>query len=251
MKKTLLSLLLAICMIIPCVFALTACSETPPPADSQNLTKVEYAQAFAGVQNAYSDYVNTETQRASVSLKSASFDDNDLITLDRENQMMRMATACVQFVGFLENLCENPTYELTTDFQEMSVVDTSVSGYVGNYKLRVKMDYNAETKLIISEVYCDDGSYKTYLVFEIMFDFETETLDYFTITGAMGATLNASCVNYFKFQDNTFKMLPQTSERFTAYAESILSTCDVLIATVWGANLPDYSEEYVNAMLGN
>jgi len=63
--------------------------------------------------------------------------------------------------------------------------------------------------------------------------------------------LTTSNVNYFKFKNNTFKMLPHGTETFTAYAQNILNTCDTLFATQWGENLPDYSQEYVDAMLGN
>ncbi len=254
MKKKFLSFILAICMIIPCMFALSACGENPPPADGGNsgtLTKAEYAEAFAGVQTAYGSYMNAGAEPTAM-LMSTSISDDDLLTIDRENQMTRMATACVQFVGFLENLCENETFEIKTDFQEMAVVDTSVPGYVGNYKLRIKMAYDSNTSVITSEVYCEDGSYKTYLIFEILFDFDSDTLDYFTITGAMGGSpLTTSNVNYFKLKNNTFKMLPQTSEIFNTYAESILTTCNEISSNEWGSNLPDYSEEYVNAMLGN
>ena len=251
MKKKFLSFVLAICLIIPCMFVLSACSKNPPPKDPQTLTKVEYAEAFAGVKTAYNSYINGTVQPSAV-LMSTSISDNDLITIDRESQKTRMATACVQFVGFLENLCENETFKITTGFQEMLVEDTSVPGYVGNYKLRIKMSYDANTSVITSEVYCEDGEYKTYLIFEILFNFEIDTLDYFTITGAMGGNLlSASNVNYFKFKNNTFKMLPQNSEVFNTYAESILTTCNEISSNEWGSNLPDYSEEYVNAMLGN
>jgi len=198
-----------------------------------------------------SSYINASTEPTAV-LMSLSISDDDLLKIDRENQMTRMATACVQFVVFLENLCENETFEITTGFQEMSVVDTSVPNFVANYKLRIQMSYDANTSVITSEVYCEDGNYKTYLIFEILFNFDNDTLDYFTITGAMGGSpLTTSNVNYFKFKNNTFKMLPQNSEIFNTYAESILTTCNEISSNEWGSNLPDYSEEYVNAMLGN
>ena len=46
-------------------------------------------------------------------------------------------------------------------------------------------------------------------------------------------------------------MLPQGTEVFNSYAQGILATCDTLIATEWSTDLPDYSQEYVDAMLGN
>lgn len=254
MKKKFLSFIMAICMIIPCMLALSACGKNPPAAGNGNsgtLTKVEYAEAFAGVQTVYGSYINASSEPTAV-LMSSSISDDDLLTIDREHQKTRMATACIQFAGFLENLCENETFEITTGFQEMLVVDTSVPNSVANYKLRIKMSYDANTSVITSEVYCEDGNYKTYLIFEILFNFDSDTLDYFTITGAMGGSpLTTSSVNYFKFKNNTFKMLPQNSVIFNTYAESILSTCNEISSNEWGLNLPDYSEEYVNAMLGN
>ncbi len=241
--KKLLSLFLCLMLALGMAVGMVGCAND---GGDDGLTKEEYAQAFAGVKSAYNNYLNAGSSPMSVSVS-----EDDLIELDRESQMTRMATACVQFVGFLENLCENENFEIKEDFQEMLVVDTSVPNYVGNYNLRIKMAYDTETKIIKSEVYCDDGSYKTYLIFDILFDYETETLNYFTITGAMGATFDTNSVNYFKLQDNTFKMLPQGTEVFNNYAQEILATCDTLVATEWGTNLPDYSQEYVDAMLGN
>lgn len=251
MKKKVLGFMLATCFVASCASMVSACGNNPSSDDAKTLTKAEYAQAYAGVKSMYGDYINAETQDKSISSMSTSISDDDLVTVDRENQMERMATACVQYVGFLENLCKNDTFEIAADYRELSVVDTSASGYVGNYKLRLKMAYDAETSLITSEVYCDDGSYKMYLVFEILFNFDTSTLDYFTVTGAMGATLTANSVNYFKFKDNTLKMLPKGTETFNTYAQGIVATCDALVAAEWGGNLPDYSQEYVSAMLGN
>ena len=128
----------------------------------------------------------------------------------------------------------------------MAVVDTSVPDYVVNYKLRIKMAYDSNTSVITSEVYCEDGSYKTYLIFEILFDFDSDTLDYFTIKGAMGGSpLNTSNVNYFKFKNNTFKMLPQTSEIFNTYAESILTTCNEISSNEWGFTEDGLNVSYV------
>ena len=250
--KKILAMLLSLTLALGCAIGLVGCANGGgDDGDGDGMTRAEYAQAFAGVQTAYGAYLNAGAEPAGNTPMSVVINDSDFITLDRENQMVRMATACVQFVGFLENLCENQSFEISTDYQEMLVVDTSVPNYIGNYKIRIKMAYDSQTELIKSEVYCDDGGAKTYLIFEILFDFETQTLDYFTITGAMGVELNTNSVNYFKFQNNTFKMLPQGTETFNAYAQEILAVCDTLTATEWGTNLPDYSQEYVDAMLGN
>lgn len=253
MKRKFLSIILALFLIIPCAVFFSACGGQGDSGSSEEpkiLTKSEYSQAFTGVKTAYGAYMSENTQALSNKLLSASFSDEDLITLDRQSQMSRMATACVQFVGFLNNLCNNDTFEIKEDFQEMAIVDTTNDPFVENYKLRIKMGYNADTSIITSEVYCEDGEYITYLIFEILYDFDTSALDYFTITGAMGAQLTASSVNYFKFKDNTLKMLPQDSDAFSVYAQSILTDCNEVSSIEWGVDLPDYSNEYVNAMLG-
>ena len=62
MKKKFLSFILAMCLIVSCAFVMTACGKNPPPEEPQNLTKIEYAEAFAGVQTAYSSYINGGVQ---------------------------------------------------------------------------------------------------------------------------------------------------------------------------------------------
>lgn len=238
MKRKFLSFVLAFCLILPCTFALTACGET-------KLEKSDYIEAYAGVEAAYSSYMN-----AGSSALSLDVEDSDLTTIDREGQMHRMGTACVQFVIFLKNLCENDTFELSDGFQDMVVVDDSHPSNVETFNLRIKMAYDSKTELITSEVYCltDDG-YSTYLVFEIKFDFETKVLDYFTITGAMGSTtLTSDDVNYFMFKNNTFKMLDHSNAKFADYADQILTQCNTIGEATFGENLPDYSDEYLSAM---
>lgn len=66
----------------------------------------------------------------------------------------------------------------------------------------------------------------------------------------MGANLTAASVNCFMFKDNALKMFLHEADAFNAYAEGIVNTCNTLIAIEWGVDLPDYSNEYVNAMLG-
>jgi hypothetical protein len=252
MKKKILSFVLVFCLIVPCVFALTACGKNPPADEPTTLTKADYSNAFSSVTTSYNAYINAP-QATGLSLSSGSISDDDLITLDRQNQMVRMSTACVQLVGFLKNLCNNQTFEISKELQEMSIIDTSVPGYTGNYKLRISMDFDKTTSVITSNLYCEaDGDYKTYLTVEVLFDFKTEALDYFTIGGVMGSgQLSNSNVNYFKFKNNTLKMLPQSSTLFETYAQAVLNKCDEIAGGEWGSNLPDYSQEYISAMLGN
>ena len=244
MKKKIFSLVLVI-FILPCALLLSACEQTPA------LTKADYIKAFDSVSTSYNAYI-AQPQTTAILPMRDSVNEEDLIDVDRESQMVRMITACVQFVGFLKNLCENQTFEIIEGFQEMAVVDTSAPGYVGNYKLRIKMAYDNESSAILSEVYCLNDSYKTYLTFEIFFDFATNTLNSFTLTGAMGTgELTANSVNYFKFQNNSLKMLNTSANSFATYAQSVLGDLAIVSAGEWGTNLPDYSQEYVDAMLGN
>ena len=240
MKKKFLSFIFAICLMIPCFFLFSACGKNPPeePETTQSLTKAEYAEAFAGVQSAYNSYMNSgEQSSSSVMSTSAYFNENDLEKLDRE--MTGMARACIRLIAFLENLCENEDFEVTEDFQEMIVIDPVSAGYVQNFDVRIKMSYNPKTEVINSEMYVIEGDYITYLVFDILYNFKTEKIKYFTITGAMGEGLSTSSVRFFKFEDNEFKTLPQSSDKFTSYAESILDICDAHSAIEWGTNLPD------------
>ena len=244
MKKKILSFVLALCLIIPTTFALSACGNPPT-----NLTKTQYAQAFEGVTTNFNNYINTQPAGA---LALPTVNETELVQLDRQSQMARMTTACVQFVGFLKNLCDNETFEITPDYQQIQVIDDTYPSHIENFKIKIKMSYNTETSLITSEVFVEDDSYVSYLVFDILFDFETETLEYFTISGYMGSgPISNSNVNYFMFQNNTLKMLPQTSTSFTTFATAVIQELNTLNSIEWNDNLPDYSEEYLSAMQNN
>lgn len=243
MKRKIVSVLLAVCTVFSCAFALAGCKP-----NSSELSKSDYIKAFDGVTTTYTQYVSDASGASEL---SAVITPEDLTTINRQSQMTRMVTACVQFVGFLKNLCNNANFTPSESLQQMQVIDTSTS-HTYLFKLKIGMSYNSSTSIITSKVYCEDGDSITYLLFEIKFNFSKNELEYFTLTGAMGGRQNLveNSVNYFRFQNNELKMLEQSSNKFSSYAGEILLQTSDIMSQQWQQNLPDYSTEYVNAMLG-
>ena len=118
------------------------------------------------------------------------------------------------------------------------------------------MNYNEETKIITSNVYVEQDAgenrvYICYLVFEIDYNFETETLNGFTLHGFMGyeSNISAAGVNYFRFENNSLKRLNPSAQSFADFATQTLGNLSVISASEWAENRPDYSDEYNSAFV--
>lgn len=248
--KKLFGIIIALCLTLA---AVTGCAKkadgSKPEDDTGNgsaLTKAQYSEALGSVTSDYDAFMKNGQTVASASLNSAPvFVDADFTDVsDRPG----MAMACVMMASFAKNLCDNKTFTVTKDFQDIKVVDNT-RDTVYNYKIKLKLGYDETTSLITLDVLTateEQENYKFFLTFVIKYDFTEKSLDYFTVAGIMGST-----ANYFRFENAQLKMLTPGTEKYAAFSAQVTSDYDSLIGRGWSNNMPDFSAEYLKAMYGN
>lgn len=252
--KKLFGIIIALCLTL---VALTGCAKkadgSKPEDDAGNesaLTKAQYSEALGSVSSDYNEFVKNSQTVTSAALNSALvFVDADFTDVsDRPG----MAMACVMMASFAKNLCDNKTFTVTKDFQDIKVIDNT-RDTVYNYKIKLKLGYDETTSLITLDMLTvteEQENYKFFLTFEIKYDFTEKSLDYFTVRGLMGTGDNATA-NYFRFENAQLKMLTLGTEKYTAFAAQVTSDYNALIGRGWSKNMPDFSAEYLKAMYGN
>lgn len=248
--KKLICIIATLCLTFA---AVTGCAQkadnSKPKDDAGNksaLTKAQYSEALGSVTSDYDDFMKNGQTVASASLNSAPvFVDADFTDVsDRPG----MAMACVMMASFAKNLCDNKTFTVTKDFQDIKVVDNT-RDTVYNYKIKLKLGYDETTSLITLDVLTateEQENYKFFLTFVIKYDFTEKSLDYFTVAGIMGST-----ANYFRFENAQLKMLTPGTGKYAAFSAQVTSDYDSLIGRGWSNNMPDFSAEYLKAMYGN
>lgn len=248
--KKLICIIATLCLSFA---AVTGCAQkadgSKPKDDAGNesaLTKAQYSEALGSVTSDYDAFMKNGQTVASASLNSAPvFVDADFTDVsDRPG----MAMACVMMVSFAKNLCDNKTFTVTKDFQDVKVVDNT-RDTVYNYKIKLKLGYDETTSLITLDVLTateEQENYKFFLTFVIKYDFTEKSLDYFTVAGIMGST-----ANYFRFENAQLKMLTPGTGKYAAFSAQVTSDYDSLIGRGWSNNMPDFSAEYLKAMYGN
>ena len=247
--KKLICIIATLCLAT----AVTGCAQkadnSKPKDDAGNesaLTKAQYSEALGSVTSNYDDFMKNGQTVASASLNSAPvFVDADFTDVsDRPG----MAMACVMMASFAKNLCDNKTFAVTEDFQDIKVIDNT-RDTVYNYKIKLKLGYDETTSLITLDVLTvteEQENYKFFLTFVIKYDFTEKSLDYFTVGGIMGST-----ANYFRFENAQLKMLTPGTGKYAAFSAQVTSDYDSLIGRGWSNNMPDFSAEYLKAMYGN
>lgn len=248
--KKLICIIATLCLTFA---AVTGCAKkadgSKPKDDADNgseLTKAQYSEALGSVTSDYDDFMKNGQTVASASLNSAPvFVDADFTDVsDRPG----MAMACVMMASFAKNLCDNNTFTVTKDFQDIKVIDNT-RDTVYNYKIKLKLGYDETTSLITLDVLTvteGQENYKFFLTFVIKYDFTEKSLDYFTVGGIMGST-----ANYFRFENAQLKMLTPGTGKYTAFAAQVTSDYNALMGRGWSKNMPDFSAEYLKAMNGN
>ena len=245
--KKLICIIATLCLTFA---AVTGCAQkadnSKPKDDAGNksaLTKAQYSEALGSVTSDYDNFMKNGQTVASASLNSAPvFVDADFTDVsDRPG----MAMACVMMASFTKNLCDNKTFTVTKDFQDIKVVDNT-RDTVYNYKIKLKLGYDETTSLITLDVLTvteEQENYKFFLTFVIKYDFTEKSLDYFTVAGIMGST-----ANYFRFENAQLKMLTPGTGKYAAFSAQVTSDYDSLIGRGWSNNMPDFSAEYLKAM---
>lgn len=245
--KKLICIIATLCLTFA---AVTGCAQkadnSKPKDDAGNesaLTKAQYSEALGSVTSDYDDFMKNGQTVASASLNSAPvFVDADFTDVsDRPG----MAMACVMMASFAKNLCDNKTFMVTKDFQDIKVIDNT-RDTVYNYKIKLKLGYDETTSLITLDALTvteEQENYKFFLTFVIKYDFTEKSLDYFTVAGIMGST-----ANYFRFENVQLKMLTPGTEKYAAFSARVTDDYDSLIGRGWSNNMPDFSAEYLKAM---
>ena len=248
--KKLICIIATLCLTFA---AVTGCAQkadnSKPKDDAGNesaLTKAQYSEALGSVTSNYDDFMKNGQTVASASLNSAPvFVDADFTDVsDRPG----MAMACVMMASFAKNLCDNKTFAVTEDFQDIKVIDNT-RDTVYNYKIKLKLGYDETTSLITLDVLTateEQENYKFFLTFVIKYDFTEKSLDYFTVAGIMGST-----ANYFRFENAQLKMLTPETGKYAAFSAQVTRDYDSLIGRGWSKNMPDFSAEYLKAIYGN
>lgn len=239
MKKKFLTFLLAICLIIPCGIMLTACGK-----DDDKLTKEQYLAMFNSVSTACANYIASAEPEAQVLAVSYNISDNDYKEVDNKEAMVDMIKSNLTLIYLTENVVSRDDYSLDIDVHEFSV---NVPQYHG--KVRMKIEYNKSTNITTAIIYSVYGQNIEYFVFDIDYNYQTEKLNSFTITGCTGTDMSI----YFdtakiKYNDNKVYMLDENVEYYDEFKTDVKN--DMLAFktfTTATANLLDYSVEYADA----
>lgn len=247
--KKLICIIATLCLATAVIGCAQKADNSKPKDNTGNesaLTKAQYSEALGSVTSDYDDFMKNGQTVASASLNSAPvFVDADFTDVsDRPG----MAMACVMMASFAKNLCDNKTFTVTKDFQDIKVIDNT-RDTVYNYKIKLKLGYDETTSLITLDVLtATEGqeNHKFFLTFVIKYDFTEKSLDYFTVAGIMGST-----ANYFRFENAQLKMLTPGTGKYAAFSAQVTSDYDSLIGRGWSNNMPDFSAEYLKALYGN
>lgn len=247
--KKLICIIATLCLATAVIGCAQKADNSKPKDDAGNesaLTKAQYSEALGSVTSDYGDFMKNGQTVASASLNSAPvFVDADFTDV---SDHPGMAMACVMMASFAKNLCDNKTFTVTKDFQDVKVIDNT-RDTVYNYKIKLKLGYDETTSLITLDVLtATEGqeNYKFFLTFVIKYDFTEKSLDYFTVAGIMGST-----ANYFRFENAQLKMLTPGTGKYAAFSAQVTGDYDSLIGRGWSNNMPDFSAEYLKAMYGN
>lgn len=215
---------------------------------SSTLTKADYVEVYSKVISEVDAYVNNVS---GVSLMRAIVSDTDFIEVPT-NQGKNAIKGNTAMLYFLRNLCNTSTFEIVDGFQDIQVIDNVSSPSEQIFQVRINMSYDNQTGEIKSTVYVEDNSnHITSLEFTFIYDFDTETLGGFTVLGIMGVkgNLTASGVNYLKYTNGTLYRINTEAQVFEQFVIDVLAECAELSAGQFDNNLPDYSSQYIEAML--
>ena len=219
---------------------------------SVSLTKNDYKKVFKSVSDSYDEYYDSlSTPKLTVSLMS--IQERDFIDTGIYSQLS-VVDSCIWLIRFSKNLCDNPSFVLTSDPQQCIIHDSSaIEHHIDcDYYLKFTMSFDSQTNTVFVRQYCEQSGSTTFvygLTFEIVYDFTTDTLGEFSIIGVMGAkdNLKEDDVQYYKFKNGTLKYLDHRAESFSSFSENAINDAISFAPVVWETELADYSTEYLSA----
>ncbi|MBE7075456.1 MAG: hypothetical protein E7375_00090 [Clostridiales bacterium] len=230
---------MAICLIIPCAFALSACGK-----DDDKLTKAQYLAMFNSVSTACANYIASAEPEAQVLAVSYNINDNDYEEVDNEEAMVDMIKANVAFIYLIENIYSRDDYVVNNGIDEYIVRTLDWTA-----KARMKVEYNKSTNITTTTIYWTYGNNIQYFVFDIDYNYKTEKLNSFTITGCTGTDMSIEFeTKKIKFNNNKIYLLDENVEYYDEFKTDVKN--DMLAFRTFNkatADLPDYSVEYADA----
>lgn len=244
MKKRFFSFILAICLIIPCMFAIVGCGGNPA-----TLTKEDYIKVF----NGFADTLATSVEGQVATTAGVNIPDSDFVDANNNTQAKTMSKVCRATIMFVRNIYAREDYVLKTSYEDCFVVDESNPGNPYTMDMRMKTVYNSETSVVTTEIYIEyeinSTAYVQYFVFDIEYDFSAEKVESFSISGFDGRKENqtADGVEYFKFKNNEFKKLSHEAESFASFAAQVFTNIDTLRTPARATSPADYTVEYTDA----
>ncbi|MBQ8389261.1 MAG: hypothetical protein IJX46_10095 [Clostridia bacterium] len=243
MKTRIFAIILSLCL---CLLPLVSCtaddgtSDTTAPEGNANtptekaMTKADYAAAFNSVSEKCLELTSPGANaKLSVYTPLAATDYVEANRLD-------IVRASVWYVGFLENVCKNETYELTDDYSEC------YAEFMGDYfNIRFKMSYAADTGRILSTCYALDLESNTVILLE--FDINYDTADKKLNDFYLNAYLGSTDLYKFSYDGEKLYQLDAAAPAYAEFSDYIRSFVTTHNSMTWGENLVDYSKEYSDA----
>lgn len=192
MKQKILSFVLAICLIIPCAFALVGCEDQPPANPPTTLTATEKATIYkdVAVETWEKIGVNDPTvETAGISITPFSIPDlREEAQGTYEETMVRMNSNSVGILYFIGLLYENSTFSLTNGvakFEADSMAGPYEVHLVITMQPNIDIDNNKVSLKLITETTdkeTGDTLGSQFALFEANYNFETHTLNTFRLS---------------------------------------------------------------------
>ena len=216
MKKRILSLVLALCLVVPCAFSLAACNgNTPPP----EMTNEELSQVYndvavqAWAKIGVDDPTQTQASALSVTIPDKKVETTVPTEIANINMNANSMAGLIYMVGLLYS---NENFETTNGIAKFNAtIDLEGQSFEQNYALNTSIDQTKD-KLYL-EAIVTVGGVGQYSTLEVDYDFDTETLKAFRYC----ANIMGDFVDMALTADNKY-MWYETSDVTDEYAVAFL-----------------------------
>ena len=238
MKKKFLTFLLAMCFILSCAFALTACGK-----DDNKLTKAQYLAMLNDVSIACENYLSS-IEEPQVLAMSYTINNDDYEEFDAELTMHDMIKANIALIYLVENIYSRDDYAVNNGVDEyiVSTLDWTA-------RARMQVNYNKSTNITTITIYWLSGRDIQYFIFDINYNYSEEELNSFTITGLYGTEMSSDFdTRKFKYENGKLYMLKQEVEYYGEFKTDVKNK--MLAFRTFNkqmSEMPDYSIEYAGA----
>lgn len=179
MKKKILSFVLAICLLIPCLFLVSAC-DSPEPS----MTNAELAVAFKNVARSTWEHLDLTdpTIDAQTVLISSIPDNKQTVTGIKDTMQVQLNAGNVANILYLiGSIYDHEDFALVNNIAKFNATAT-VGGTQMTYTFNLKPFIDVKNNKVRLEYYIlVDGSSPQYCIMEADYHFETTTLEWFRL----------------------------------------------------------------------